>query len=1014
MGDHTRSSDGLILEKNKIPITLDKLDWIHEKIEDIIDLLDENSLRELSGGYKKDIDRIVGIMEEEAIQMFTSIPHPVTKDKFFNLDHLTLSIHEALKVINYNYFKLTMLPDFYLAPHSIEWGNMAQLYQMLAILASRGLGKSFEFSRAYPIWKMYGYRAATELNPVDIDIRSRFEGLLVTNKYDLGKKLMDDIGDDIKTNPELSEKLKPENKNEGSIGKEYIKTKTGAKLHLRSSTSSSRGLHPGYIIIDDYGVNEWIYSKEQRDKGTETFYSDVLKTKERYTSVVVIGCVSMDTTVITRDGLRKIGDLCPVENYKKKGLHKYEVEVLGKNGWNKTSHYWCNGLTKTKKITIKGGYNLECSLIHPLWKMGEDGIPEWCEAKNLKVGDWIAIKNDYAFKGHKVDLSEFNSSYTVTHRNKKIKIHDYVDKDLAYLLGMYVADGSIENTGRMTIIKSVEGIRKFLLDYGFTKGQGIKLRYSSKYLIDLMYYLGFKKATAIDKHVPEKIFKSDRETLKWFLQGMFDGDGSCYVSNKGHIQINYSSISKKLIYDVHNILLMFGVFSSVKKRPPGNSEKVKGKNDIYRIDITGYDCKLFLERIGFRFSGKSDKVEESLFLMIKRKISSYRRIPYQNYLIKRVRSEKPRRKRGKISTLPPFHPQETICLNIAKESLKVVANWFIENNSKGKHTDQLVENANENLTYLPITGIEDSENYTVDFHIPNDHSFITNGIVSHNTPFHTSDMYSKIRSDKRFKFFEYPAIMPDGSITAPHRYTLKDIEKEYDNNTAIIFNREIMVKPISDGSTIFPWSMLETAFIGMQDYKLVTHRSNFPIKFKFVSVGCDFAISGNIDTADATAFTVWGIDSLDQFWLLHMWTKKGAGHNEQIAKLKEISRNFEPDEIVAESNGFQKVMLSLGREHGINNITEFNTTGFNKKDFYDGLPSMAILFKQGRIKMPRGDQYSKEMTDLVCGEFNSITIKPDSGKLESSGEHDDTAMSSFFGVKCISINKAQDLDFAFF
>ena len=61
--------------------------------------------------------------------------------------------------------------------------------------------------------------------------------------------------------------------------------------------------------------------------------------------------------------------------------------------------------------------------------------------------------------------------------------------------------------------------------------------------------------------------------------------------------------------------------------------------------------------------------------------------------------------------------------------------------------------------------------------------------------------------------------------------------------------------------------------------------------------------------------------------------------------------------------------------------------------------------------MPRGDQYSKEMTDWLCSEFNSITIKPDSGKLESAGEHDDGPMSAWFGIQCISVNKNKQFNF---
>ena len=356
---HIESSDGLISSTDKKPFSLAQIDWVYEKVYNVIDSLDDRSLKEIAGGYHSDVDRLMQVIEEETIKIFNGFPQPVTDDKFYNLPNVTQNIHETLKVINYNYFKLTMMPDFYLGMHSLEWGNIVQIFNRTCILASRGLGKSHDLSLALPIWKMYGYRKPTEYNPIDLKILRRREGLLVTNEFKLGRKLLTKINNEIKGNNLLWERLKPQHKDEGVLGKERIETRNGCEINLRSAESSARGLHPDWIIVDDYGDNNWIYSQEQRDKAIETFYGDIMKTIERGGTINVIGCVTVDTEIITKKGLVKIGDLCPVDNYKDKGLYEYKISVLGKNGWNETSHYWCNGLTKTKKITLSNGYNLE-------------------------------------------------------------------------------------------------------------------------------------------------------------------------------------------------------------------------------------------------------------------------------------------------------------------------------------------------------------------------------------------------------------------------------------------------------------------------------------------------------------------------------------------------------------------------------------------------------------------------------------------------------------------------------
>jgi hypothetical protein len=63
------------------------------------------------------------------------------------------------------------------------------------------------------------------------------------------------------------------------------------------------------------------------------------------------------------------------------------------------------------------------------------------------------------------------------------------------------------------------------------------------------------------------------------------------------------------------------------------------------------------------------------------------------------------------------------------------------------------------------------------------------------------------------------------------------------------------------------------------------------------------------------------------------------------------------------------------------------------------LPSLAVLFEQGKFKFPRGDEYSREVTGLLTSELNSMSFNDDKGTLESVTEHDDTVMALFFSVK---------------
>lgn len=265
------------------------------------------------------------------------------------------------------------------------------------------------------------------------------------------------------------------------------------------------------------------------------------------------------------------------------------------------------------------------------------------------------------------------------------------------------------------------------------------------------------------------------------------------------------------------------------------------------------------------------------------------------------------------------------------------------------------------------------------------------------TPFFFTDLYYDIENDKRFRSFVYPGIYPDGSILAPERHTFKYLMDMKESMGSLIFSREVLCVPVSDSSTIFPWEFLERSYIGMDKVKLVDNIESYPIKMEKVVVGCDFAISGGIG-ADYSVFSVWGRGVDKKYYLIYVWRAKGASHNEQISRMLFIDSAFKPNKFICENNNFQRILSALARERGLTNIEEF-TTGSNKKDLYEGLPSISALFERGEIKLPYGDEKSCNNAQWLCGEFNSVTFNQDSGKLESATEHDDGAMSTYFAIQ---------------
>jgi hypothetical protein len=270
------------------------------------------------------------------------------------------------------------------------------------------------------------------------------------------------------------------------------------------------------------------------------------------------------------------------------------------------------------------------------------------------------------------------------------------------------------------------------------------------------------------------------------------------------------------------------------------------------------------------------------------------------------------------------------------------------------------------------------------------------------TPYSSApnELYQVLKADKRFYCFEYPVIFPDGRPLAPDRYTFDQILAKKEELGTIVFNREYLVVPISDSSTIFPYEYLMRSTIGMENIRFATSIDDYPIKLQRVHIGVDFAVSGNIG-ADYTVYSVWGVDSMKNYYLLTYYRQKGMSHNEQIDKIVQLDRLFRPNKIVCESNGFQSILSALARERGLKNIETFTTTEGNKKDLYTGLPSLSAMFERGQLKCPYAVGETRQAVDLMFGEFSSITFKSDNGKLEAASGHDDTCMSVFLSVNSL-------------
>ena len=292
------------------------------------------------------------------------------------------------------------------------------------------------------------------------------------------------------------------------------------------------------------------------------------------------------------------------------------------------------------------------------------------------------------------------------------------------------------------------------------------------------------------------------------------------------------------------------------------------------------------------------------------------------------------------------------------------------------------------------------------------HSVIMNMLVPKGqiivvgTPFHALDLYGDLKTksiqsslDKKGWFvIEYPAIFPDGRILWSQRWGFDELMEKRATQGNIIFSRENLCRPITNESSIFPLDILERSLVRMENYTLVNNRNDFPINFEKVVVGCDFAISSNVGS-DYYVYTIWGVDEKRDMWLLNMFRDKGKKYHEQMQILRSINVRFKPECMVLEQNTFQQIFVDESSRQGLPVIG--HTTGIDKYDLKTGWPGISILFERGKIHIPIGDEYSRNVKDLIFDDLGSVAFTEKG--LQSVGSHDD--ISSSIWLATLGANK---------
>lgn len=259
-----------------------------ELVDEIIQAMDERGLNEMMNGDVRDVDAVFDALMQDTYRVLYTGDMSIDFRPRYE-ENLSAVVEDTLRCANLTYFITSVIPDFQLSWHHLEWGELVQQHKKLCINAARDHGKSFYFSNAYAAWQLYRYtRPRTRSYSKRPTAASSNRGFLFSFSLQQGIDLMEILKGTIEENDILKERLLPQS-TANSWSATNIVCRNGARLTVKGFGSSVRGAHPYWIIVDDGLKDNVIYSSLQRNKSTDYFHSVIMNMLVPGGQIIVVG-----------------------------------------------------------------------------------------------------------------------------------------------------------------------------------------------------------------------------------------------------------------------------------------------------------------------------------------------------------------------------------------------------------------------------------------------------------------------------------------------------------------------------------------------------------------------------------------------------------------------------------------------------------------------------------------------------------------------------------------------------
>jgi DNA gyrase subunit A len=267
--------------------------------------------------------------------------------------------------------------------------------------------------------------------------------------------------------------------------------------------------------------------------------------------------------------------------------NEVELKVLDRHGDPVVAdHLFHSGDHQTYTVRTAEGYEVTGTANHPLLCLVDvGGVPTllWKLIEEIRPDDHVVLQR------------------TPPVESGPAEWHDVME---ALLLGAFISEGfvSAKRAGFNNLDRdyfdmvvgaydAVVGGRRYVSSRSIASGSTLhELDIHNLSELRNTRLGGLCGQRSADKLVPEWLWHSPAAVKRVFLQALFEGDGSCSALPRNTIQISYNTISERLAKDVQQMLLEFGIVCRRYRRAVGE----------YKVVITNRaQAELFASRVGF-------------------------------------------------------------------------------------------------------------------------------------------------------------------------------------------------------------------------------------------------------------------------------------------------------------------------------------------------------------------------------------------------------------------------------